>query len=413
MSAIEIKFPALYPKQHAAFFNDARVSVCEATTKAGKSVGGLTWQAWRAINVNPGSARLWVEPTFPLAKRMFERMERIYSRMDPSRDLGWDLNRSELYFVHPGGSRQYFKGSDRPDLIYGTDAEDAVIDEGSRCKEEAFFAVRSVLTATRGPLRIIGNVKGRKNWQYRLARRAEAGTDPGLQYHKITADDAVEAGVLDREEIEQARALLPDHVFRELYMAEASDDSGCPFQGIRDCIIPRLSDLPPVVWGWDVARDVDFTAGIALDCNGDVCRFEHWQRPWDETIDQIARTNCANIVDETGLGKPVVELIQRRHGNTKGVIFSQQSKQAMMQSLAVAIKSRQIRFPDGMIANELESFEYEYREHGIRYSAPEGMHDDCVCALALAVSGFQFGYRPVSEDALEVIEREDWLAPWA
>ena len=34
---------------------------------------------------------------------------------------------------------------------------------------------------------------------------------------------------------------------------------------------------------------------------------------------------------------------------------------------------------------ELEAFEYEYRQGGVRYSAPEGMHDDGVCALALAI----------------------------
>ena len=35
---------------------------------------------------------------------------------------------------------------------------------------------------------------------------------------------------------------------------------------------------------------------------------------------------------------------------------------------------------------ELEQFEYEYTRTGVRYSAPDGQHDDTVCALALAVS---------------------------
>ena len=37
-----------------------------------------------------------------------------------------------------------------------------------------------------------------------------------------------------------------------------------------------------------------------------------------------------------------------------------------------------------MIVNELESFEYEYTRTGVRYAAAQGMHDDAVCALALA-----------------------------
>jgi hypothetical protein len=34
---------------------------------------------------------------------------------------------------------------------------------------------------------------------------------------------------------------------------------------------------------------------------------------------------------------------------------------------------------------ELEQFEYQYTRTGVRYAAAEGLHDDCVCALALAV----------------------------
>ena len=40
----------------------------------------------------------------------------------------------------------------------------------------------------------------------------------------ITWEDAVEAGILELEEIEDARRQLPAAVFRELYEAKASDD---------------------------------------------------------------------------------------------------------------------------------------------------------------------------------------------
>ncbi len=55
-----------------------------------------------------------------------------------------------------------------------------------------------------------------------------------------------------------------------------------------------------------------------------------------------------------------------------------------MEGLAVAIQKREVIFPDGPIRLELENFEYEYSRTGVKYTAPEGMHDDCVCALALA-----------------------------
>jgi hypothetical protein len=62
-----------------------------------------------------------------------------------------------------------------------------------------------------------------------------------------------------------------------------------------------------------------------------------------------------------------------------------------MEGLAVAIQSRGVLFPEGVdpyprvIRSELEAFMYEYTRTGVRYTAPEGNHDDCVDSLALAV----------------------------
>lgn len=64
-----------------------------------------------------------------------------------------------------------------------------------------------------------------KAQSYRLARKAEAG-EPGMSFHKMTAYDAFEAGVLDQAEIDDAQSRFPQAVSRELYLAEASDDEG-------------------------------------------------------------------------------------------------------------------------------------------------------------------------------------------
>ena len=48
----------------------------------------------------------------------------------------------------------WFKGGDHPDALYGEDVWAAVIDEATRCKEEAWHAVRTTVTATGGPMRI-------------------------------------------------------------------------------------------------------------------------------------------------------------------------------------------------------------------------------------------------------------------
>lgn len=70
--------------------------------------------------------------------------------------------------------------------------------------------------------------------------------------------------------------------------------------------------------------------------------------------------------------------------DVEGFKFSAQSKQMLMEGLSLAINRREIRYPDGVAVNELSNFEYQYTATGVRYSAPPGLTDDVVCALALA-----------------------------
>ena len=384
--------PTLYPAQERAIFNGARYSLIEASTKAGKTVGCIAWITEQAFKGKSGQNFWWVAPIFPQAKIAFRRLKRYLPQEV------FSANESELTITLLGGRRIWFKGADKPDSLYGEDVYAAVVDEASRVKEEAWHALRSTLTATRGPVRIIGNVKGRKNWAYRLARKAEAG-EPDMHYAKLTAWDAVEGGVLEAAEVEDARRQLPENVFRELYLAEPADDEGNPFgiQAIRACIGP-MSNAAPVAWGWDLAKSVDWTAGIALDADGATCRFERFQKPWQETLAAIERATGAipALVDSTGVGDPVLEALQRSgqvRRNFEGFKFSSTSKQQLMEGLAVAIQRGEVRYPDGPIVAELEAFEYEFTRTGVRYSAPQGMHDDCVMALALAVEKRQQAMR--------------------
>lgn len=388
--------PPLYPKQEAAFFNDARIACCEASTKSGKTHGAMVWifdQA--AYGGKVGRNYWWCAPVYPQAKIAFRRLKLAIPRSLRV------VNESELTITLLNGAVIWFKSAEKPDNLYGEDVFAAVIDEASRMRPESWHAVRSTLTATRGKVRIIGNVKGRSNWFYTLCRRAEGG-DPEMSYSKITAQDAVDGGVLAAEEIEGAKRDLPEDVFKELYMAEPSETGANPFgfKHIRACTMPTLSPEPPVGFGIDLAKSVDWTVLIGLDATASVCSFDRFQKPWEETIDEIHNLTKKKpaLVDSTGVGDPVLEALQKggHASQYEGFKFSSQSKQMLMEGLAVAIQQQKISFPDGPIRKELEAFEYEYTRTGVRYSAPDGIHDDCVIALALAwrKCNFQSGIAP-------------------
>jgi len=335
------------------------------------------------MNGSPGHSFWWISPVYPQAKVAFRRLKRGIN------ENLYTANESELTITLVNGSVISFRSAEKPDNLYGEDVYAAVMDEASRMREEAWHAIRSTLTATRGPVRIIGNVKGRRNWAYRMARVAEGG-EPHWSYSKLTAADAIDAGIIDADEIEQAKRQLPESVFKELYFAEPSDDGGNPFgqEAIRKCI-GDISSNPPVVYGVDLAKSVDWTVAVGLDEAGAVCRIDRYQLPWEETVRKLAQEigSVSAVVDSTGVGDPIVERLQRELSNVEGYHFSSSSKQKLMEGLAVAIQSSEVRYPQGVIVSELDIFTYEYTRTGVRYSAPDGMHDDCVMALALAVYG--------------------------
>lgn len=376
--------PPLAAYQTEAIFHDARYGLIEASTKSGKTHGCLAWIFEKAaLTGNPGRNYWWVAPVYSQAKIAYSRLKLAIPT--------WSRhpNESDLTLSLPNGAMIWFKSAEKPDNLYGEDVYAAVLDEASRVREEAWYALRSTLTKTEGHVRLIGNVKGRKNFFYQMCRKAEAG-EQGHIHRKIRAADAVSAGIIKAEEVEDARRILPAQVFAELYDAEPSDDGGNPFglAAIRACIKP-LAAGPAIAYGIDLAKSVDFTAIVGLNAAGSVCDFDRFQMPWSETIARI-RERVKDIpanVDSTGVGDPVLEALQRgRTGRYEGYKFTSDSKQKLMEGLAVAIQRGEISFPDGAIISELEAYEYEYTRTGVRYSAPSGVHDDAVCALSLAVA---------------------------
>lgn len=239
--------PWLAQYQLAAIFCPERYSVIEATTKAGKTAGCLVWIWERAFAYGePGQSFWWVAPVYPQAEIAYRRMKRAIPR-----EL-YKSNDTERRLELSNGALLWFKSGEKPDNLYGEDVYAAVVDEASRIREESWHALRSTLTATRGPVRIIGNVKGRGNWFYHMARKAQRGA-PDMHYAKITAYDAVAAGILNQQEIDDARAVLPEQVFRELYEAVPGDLSGLVYKsfGVENYAPDIADDGSPLLIGMD------------------------------------------------------------------------------------------------------------------------------------------------------------------
>lgn len=389
MPTINYTRPFLYPYQLAILNSPARFTVTVAATKVGKTASHIVWLFEQALICKSGQSVWWVAPTIGQAKIAFDRMKIQIS----NRDL-FTANETTRTITLITGAKMEFKTADKPDNLYGDDVYAAVYDEYTRGREASWHALRSTLTSTGGKCKFIGNAKGKKNWGYKLALKAKQGEDPNYAYFKVTAYDAAACGMMTKdgrpfiEEIEDAKKDLPESVFNELYLAEASEDGSNPFglQYISQCTYP-LSTLASVCFGADLAKKSDFTSLIGLDKFAYVSHYDTFQKDWKQTKETILSLPIAPIaIDSTGVGDPIAEDIASKRDNVNMVVFTQRSKQQLMEGLAYAIQNRAIAFPEGRIKDQLEAFEFEYTRTGVKYSAPEGMHDDDVCALALAYS---------------------------
>jgi hypothetical protein len=209
-----------YKKQVAFIDSPTKNAIIEATSKAGKTVGCIVWLYEQALADLPDRANKdgcyywWIAPVALVAKIAYIRMKRF---IQPKELFTFNETDKSIKLIN--GAIIVFKSADNPDSLYGEDVYAAVLDESTRMKEDAYIAIDSTLTATEGPMRIIGNVKGTNNWSYKLARDVELGKLEQWSYFKLTAGDAVQAGVLKQHILDEKRSRLPEGIFLELYYA--------------------------------------------------------------------------------------------------------------------------------------------------------------------------------------------------
>jgi hypothetical protein len=376
------------PRPHAGqlrldgILSDSRFGVVMCGRRFGKTKYGI----YRACKAALEGKRVgWFAPTYKYA---LEAWREISHRLRPAaKSVSEQEKRIELL---TGGVIECWT-MDTQDPARGREYHLVILDEAGIVRDLDVIwqaAVFPTLTVTQGDALFLGTPKGRTHGFSQMFAKGEQGEPRWASVRAATADNPF----IPREEIDIARAELPAGVFAQEYEGIPADDGANPFgiDAIRACVA-GMSDQPPAVWGWDFARAQDWTVGIGLDAYGQVSRFERWQgKPWGETARLVSQhtQKTPSVGDSTGLGDVVLDSIQRLHTPMGSYVFTPKSKQELMQRLAVAIQTKAIRFPDGVIASELETFSYEYTAHGVRYTAPDGLHDDCVMALALAVYAY-------------------------
>lgn len=371
----------------------ARFNVLECGRRFGKTTLGIDLLINAAIDGYPVA---WFAPSYKFLAEVWRDTISLLAPLAPK------INQQEKRIDLLTRGSIDFWSLDQPDSGRGRKYKRAIVDEAGivRSLEQAWQgAIRPTLADLIGDAWFLGTPKG-NGYFHRLFSKGISGSDPAWRAWRLPT---VANPTIDPAEIEAARRDMPETAFNQEFLGIPADDGGNPFglEAIAACSVDGLSSKPPVAYGVDLAKSHDYTVVCGIDDDGSVCVLERWQGNWKQTIRKILAIvgDTPALVDSTGVGDPIVEGLQQPDASNEmpadfigynfvGFKFTSPSKQQIMEGLAAAIHQGKIRFPRGWLVNELEMFEYEYRPGGVRYSAPSGLYDDGVCALALAVEKF-------------------------
>lgn len=371
---IQIKLPKEHEGQLKILAEKSRFNVVDCGRRWGKSVMATNLLANCAIGGLPAG---YFTPTYKLLNETFNNLLLI---LDP---IIKRKNDNQFIELITGGKIEFWSlenelaGRSRKYKLL-------IVDEASFTKnlwQRWTESLRATLSDLRGDAWFFSTPKG-KNDFYKLYVRGLNQENGWMAWKMPTSTNPY----IHPDEIEDAKRDMPQDAFAQEYMAEFNENASNPFgkDNIEKCIKP-LSNNAPVCFGIDLAKSSDWTVIIGLDANRNVCYLDRFQNDWGTTMAKIKTLpRLPMLIDSTGVGDPIVEQLQSSGLDVEAFKFTSVSKQDLMKGLQVAIQQGSIGFPEGVISNELDVFEFQYSSTGVKYSAPSGFHDDAVMALALA-----------------------------
>jgi hypothetical protein len=121
------------------------------------------------------------------------------------------------------------------------------------------------------------------------------------------------------------------------------------------------------------------------------------------------RFNTRTLIPErNSIGEPLIEQLKREDYRVHPFTTTNASKAEAIDALTLAFEKQELRILNLLVLiDELQAYEAERLPSGLlRYSAPEGYHDDCVMALALAWHGAS--ERPRHEPAAHSVSYQEY-----
>jgi phage terminase large subunit-like protein len=358
------------------------------TVLGGTIVGNVLRQHGRAA---------WVTPTYKNSRPLWRWI--TTATIDDARRGRLLANKADRTVVTDRGGFLGLYSADNIDSIRGEWFHLVVIDEAAFIPENAWTdAIMPTLADANGDAVLIGTPKGR-NWFYYEYQRGRHGEDGQASWQAPTTANPLPT---IRKAAKQARHRVSDRTYRQEWLAEFLDDGELfryVSQAHRDCWTDTPRDRSEYAAGLDWAGPGgrgDWTVLTILDVtNGEVAYVDRFNGLSNELQRQRIAATCerfsvyALVAEDNAMGRPNNELLYDMGLPVNHFTTTNKNKTVIIESLATAFDAQRIGIPQNheVLTTELESFEAQQLPSGlVRYSAPAGLHDDCVMSLALAWS---------------------------
>jgi phage FluMu gp28-like protein len=312
----------------------------------------------------------------------------------------WTYRASEHALDCSNGSRIEFHSAHTPDRLRGAGLDLVVIDEAADVSEYTWnVVIKPMLLERRGEAFVVGTPRGKNHWLHRLYQLGQ-NSENESPYSSIQLPTTANPLIPTQDLNEYRLDMTPDR-FRQEFEAEFVDGVDTVFAGVDDCISGDMlkHGRPGVkyITGIDLGQSVDFTVLCSLSCDTKCiegfARFNQmdWSIQEKYILEHLKQFPGPAIVDATGNGSRIWEILRDSHkGHVERFVFTAHSRAEILVGLQLGFAHKQLRIAkEPTLVGELHAFAWvgDGESAGVRrarMSAPAGMHDDCVMALAMA-----------------------------
>jgi len=297
-----------------------------------------------------------------------------------------------------------------PQLLRGYTASQVITDECGFFKDDklVFYNVLyPMLSTTDGTLIASSTPWSKDSVFYRMCQ------SPEFSKHVATCEDVVKSGLIKQSFIDEVKQQLPPERFQREFMAEFVEDVDAWLSQslIVSCINSNLQpfdfqDVPSGEFyvGVDFGKERDFSVVLVAEKVVQTLRIVHVHRfplgtEYASVIGYVKSLQDrwgvrAVYPDVTGVGGYIVEdMVRSGIQGVRGITFTVQSKEEMATILREKMRRGEVKLfyvpatrrEDVDLTAELNIEKYELMKTGhLRFSHPEGGHDDVFWSAALA-----------------------------